>query len=61
MPKAKKAKKAVKEENSEAHKKEHAPDVKKLLEEYEQKEGDSMDEEEFISQHINMDNEDIKD
>ena len=57
MPKAKKAKKAVKEETPEAHKKEHAPDVKKLLEEYEQKEGDIMEEEEFISQHIDMDGE----
>ena len=56
MPKAKKANKAKKskEETPEEHKKEHGPDVKRLLEEYEQKEEDIIDEEEFISQHIDM-------
>ncbi len=58
---AKKAvKKKVKEESPEEHKKQHGPDVKKLLEEYEQKEEDFMDDEELISQHMDMDKEEDK-
>ena len=52
--KAKKSKES-KVETSEAHQKEHGPDVKRLLEEYEQKEKDLVDEDEFISQHMDMD------
>ena len=49
---AEKKTKKTKDESAEEHQKKHGPDVKRLLEEYEEKEGDLIDEEEFISQHI---------
>lgn len=47
---AKKAKKAS-EESEEEHEKTHGPDVKRLLQEYEQKEDEFSEEQEFVEQH----------
>lgn len=48
-PVAKKAKKSE-DETPEEHQKKHGPDVKRLLEEYEQKEEEFMEDEDFTSQ-----------
>ena len=47
----KKAKKDT-EKTAEEHQKEHGPDVKRLLEEYEQKEEDFMGDEELVSENL---------
>lgn len=52
MPKKNAAKKkGKKEESPEEHKQKHGPDVKRLLAEYEDKEAEFGDEEEYLSQH----------
>ena len=53
-----KKKKIVKDETPEEHEETHSPDVKRLLEEYEAKEGVLMEEDDFsASEQFDMDEE----
>ena len=53
-----KKKKTVEEETQEEHQTKHAPDVKRLLEEYEEKDGLVEDEDFAVSEQFDADEED---
>ena len=58
VEKTAKKKKMVKEDASEEHEETHSPDVKRLLEEYESKEGVLMEDDDFsASEQFDMDEE----